>query len=196
MTQALPHGRHGLSRAVVVANQRKRMFAAVAELGYASTNVDRVASVAGLSRRTIYDFYPGGKPDVFLAALDDAAERLLGDVRAAVDRKGSRRTLARAGIRAVLNRAASDPTPVRLVVAEAMAADDQARAHREEFIGTLGELLVGDRSIRTTMWLGGVFELVQAHIRAGHHTELPGLLPDILASLRLASPATVTAGSR
>lgn len=196
----LPLGRHGLSREFVASNQRDRLLAAVAtvchEVGYARLSTERIARAAGVSRFSLYEHYPQGKPDVFLAALCGVTERLLEEVFAAVNPVRAGRAQARAGIKAVFDFAASEPAAVGLVAVEALAADDQARAYRQEFVSSLGELLAGDRSIRTTVWSGGVFEIVQSHVRAGLHAELPGVLPEVVAALRLAPAATAKAGSR
>ncbi|POX42382.1 TetR/AcrR family transcriptional regulator [Streptomyces sp. Ru73] len=77
----LPRGRHGLSRAEVVASQRMRMLTATAEamrdLGYARTSVAEVIRRAGVSRETFYQQFRS-KEDCFVQALDAATEQLAG----------------------------------------------------------------------------------------------------------------------
>ena len=57
----LPRGRHGFTRAEVVASQRARMLdamaRAVAEHGYANTSVRDVITLAGVSRETFYEHF-------------------------------------------------------------------------------------------------------------------------------------------
>ena len=57
----LPRGRHGLSRAFVINNQRERIFASLAAVcaakGYAEVTVQDITQHAGVSRRTFYDLF-------------------------------------------------------------------------------------------------------------------------------------------
>ncbi|MFI8977362.1 TetR/AcrR family transcriptional regulator [Nocardia asteroides] len=104
--QPLPRHRHDLSRDDVRAAQTARIVAAAVELfaaqGYASTTVMEIAKRAGVSRKTIYDFYDS-KEDIFLdtyhavevlvaeaglaeAARDSAADPQLDQLAGAVER--------------------------------------------------------------------------------------------------------------
>jgi AcrR family transcriptional regulator len=78
--QQLPRGRHGLSREQVLASQRGRLLAAVAEavaeLGFARVSVAEVIARAGVSRETFYQQF-ADKDDCFLSALDASADGLL-----------------------------------------------------------------------------------------------------------------------
>src|SRR5256714_4119523 len=80
VVQQLPRGRHRLSREQVLASQRGRMLAAmaeaVAEKGYVGTAVADVIERAGVSRETFYEQF-SDKEDCFLAAYDTGVEALL-----------------------------------------------------------------------------------------------------------------------
>jgi AcrR family transcriptional regulator len=75
----LPRGRHGLSREEVLASQRGRILAAIAEAvaekGFARTTVADVIARAGVSRETFYEQF-SDKEECFLAALDTGANGL------------------------------------------------------------------------------------------------------------------------
>src|SRR6195256_1200113 len=79
VVQQLPRGRHRLSRDQVLASQRGRMLAAmaeaVAEKGYVGTAVADVIERAGVSRETFYEHF-SSKEDCFLAAYDTGVEAL------------------------------------------------------------------------------------------------------------------------
>ena len=69
----LPRGPHRLAREEVLASQRGRMLAAIAEAvaekGYAATTVADVVGRAGVSRKTFYEHF-ADKEECFLAAWD------------------------------------------------------------------------------------------------------------------------------
>lgn len=77
--KSLPRGRHGLSRAFVNRHQRKRLFEAIAKVldehGYDRATVSSVSARAGVSKSDFYRQF-SSKDDCFLAAYDDAVERL------------------------------------------------------------------------------------------------------------------------
>src|SRR5919201_6795907 len=83
----LPRGRHRLSREEVIASQRGRMLAAMAEVvaqkGYARTTVADVLSRARVSRETFYEQF-SDKEDCFLAAYDFSVEAMLEAITDAV----------------------------------------------------------------------------------------------------------------
>lgn len=75
----LPHGRHGIPKEEVMANQRERMLAAAAaifaEEGYTALVVGAVTARAGVSRSTFYKLFDD-KLDCVLAAQRRAVEAL------------------------------------------------------------------------------------------------------------------------
>src|ERR1700676_4290834 len=83
----LPRGRHGLPREQVLASQRGRCLAAIAEAvaehGFARATVADVIRRAGVSRETFYEQF-ADKEDCFLAALDAGANLLLAILAAGV----------------------------------------------------------------------------------------------------------------
>src|SRR3954468_6998447 len=84
----LPKGRHGLSRAFIVHNQRERLLDAIANVvaqkGYAATRVGDITQHAGVSRKTFYELF-SDKEDCFLAAYDAITALLMERMQRAVD---------------------------------------------------------------------------------------------------------------
>ena len=78
--------RSGLSRAEVIANQRRRIFdglaAALAYHGYEDTKVTDIVELAGVSRATFYEHFES-KEFCFAAAYEDGVERLAAAVEEA-----------------------------------------------------------------------------------------------------------------
>ncbi len=76
----LPRGRHRLTREEVLASQRGRLLAAVAEAvaekGFVSVSVADVIRRAGVSRETFYEQF-SDKEDCFLSALEAGADAML-----------------------------------------------------------------------------------------------------------------------
>lgn len=50
--------------------------ATFAGAGYANTGIDRIAARAGVSTRTIYNHFPGGKEELFATAIAESAGRV------------------------------------------------------------------------------------------------------------------------
>src|SRR4051794_27068145 len=78
-TQLLPQPTD--ARAAVAASQRDRLLRAMAdaaaEKGYANTVVADVVARAGVSRKTFYEQFPGGKAECFLASYDAGISGLI-----------------------------------------------------------------------------------------------------------------------
>jgi AcrR family transcriptional regulator len=63
----------------VASNQRARLYGAMIELtairGYEASTVSELCALAGVSKRTLYERFPGGKEQCFLATYDIVAHR-------------------------------------------------------------------------------------------------------------------------
>jgi AcrR family transcriptional regulator len=131
----LPPGRHGLSRDEVRASQRERMLAgmvgAVSQHGYVRTSVNDVISRAGVSRETFYEQF-GNKEECFLAAFDDAVEKLIRHMAVPAAASGSGGPLERfsAGLRVYLDVLAREQALARTFLIEVYAAGAAARRRR------------------------------------------------------------------
>jgi AcrR family transcriptional regulator len=146
--QQLPRGRHRLSREQVLASQRGRMLAAmaeaVAEKGYVGTAVADVIERAGVSRETFYVHF-SGKEDCFLTAYDTGVEALLevmGDA-AAGSRAGPEKRLDRV-LKAYFDALAAEPAFAHTFLIEVYAVGPRALERRVElqrrFVETVAEI--------------------------------------------------------
>src|SRR5689334_1371778 len=116
--QRLPRGPHRLSREEVVASQRGRIVAAMAEAmaerGYAATTVGDVLRRARVSRETFYEQF-ASKEDCFMSAFEAAVEVILGDSAfAAPARAATPVERYDAALRAYLDALAAHPDLARL----------------------------------------------------------------------------------
>lgn len=172
----LPAGRHGIARETVVANQRVRLLAAVVDvygdLGYQAMSVEAIIACAGVSRRTFYDMYRS-REDVFLAAVDDAAERIV-----AVLRPWNRSARDASPLAALLAFAAEEPLTV-LLCAGAPDAGADGRARRDLLIKHLAHALCGAWTVVSEVVTTGLVELLAARILAGHVLTITDLAEDL-----------------
>jgi AcrR family transcriptional regulator len=180
--EPLPRGRHGLSRAEVVASQRGRIFRAMAETmaqkGYAATSVADVLRAAKVSRETFYEQFDS-KEDCFMSALEAAVDAVL---RAAFDAPPADGTpLERFdhGLRTYLDALAAQPALSRLFLIEVYAAGPAALERRSAVqqrfayaLGrTFGRRTAGDRFANEAL-VAATSSLVTARLAAG---DLKGL---------------------
>jgi AcrR family transcriptional regulator len=141
----LPRGRHGLSREVVLASQRRRLLEAMvevsAERGYPAVRIGDVVGRAGVARRTFYEHFES-KDMCFLAAYDYTAEQIIGPLSAAYNPVDD--VLARAGayVKAILDALAKRPAIARMLVTEVGAGGPAAISHRLRMHRRIAEAIV------------------------------------------------------
>jgi AcrR family transcriptional regulator len=100
----------------------------VAAEGYSGMGIDPVVHIAGLSRRTVYDLFPGGTAELILAAHQAAIDYSLARVLAAFDAQGDWASGFCAGIDAYARLLRSSHAWARLWVTESLGAPTEARA--------------------------------------------------------------------
>jgi AcrR family transcriptional regulator len=190
----LPRGRHGLPRAVVVENQRGRIFESLATVsaakGYADVTVKDIIDHAGVSRRTFYDLF-ADKEQCFLAAYHEIVERLF----VAVDRAyGAAEqpwpTRLAAALHALVENYASEPDLARLAMVDVLAAGPRALARRDATLRRFAVFFEDGRAgLPATMALqellsqavvGGLYEALYGYIIDGQAERLPELMPDLI----------------
>jgi AcrR family transcriptional regulator len=136
--------RSGLSRAEMIANQRRRIFAGLADAlayhGYEDTKITAVVELAGLSRATFYQHFQGKEP-CFDAAYEDGVERLAAAVASAAEGETEWEARLAAGLRAGLDFLAADPPLAHLLLVEALAAARPARLEHERSLARLAVAL-------------------------------------------------------
>jgi AcrR family transcriptional regulator len=201
--------RSGLSRAEVIANQRRRIFeglaAALAYHGYEDTKITDVVELAGLSRATFYEHFRG-KEACFAAAYDDGVERLAVAVEEAVAGELRWTMQLSAALRAGLDFLAADPPLAHLLLVESLAAARPARLEHERSLVRLAEALrppaelpggevVPEETLR--LLAGGLASHLSGRVLAGEAEYLAAdhdLLHQYLLAPSLAADARVAAG--
>ena len=196
----LPRGPHSLTRDEVLASQRGRMIAAMAETvaakGYAATTVADVVARAGVSRKTFYEHF-ADREECFLAAYDAAVDALFGAVaeRVAAGEPAGDDWRARvcAGVRAYLEALASEPAFARTFLVEVRVAGPRAQARRAQVHDRFVEFLRSQSTLarQDHPWLpavpdtvyaaivGGMDEVVSAWVADGRTADLAQLEPDL-----------------
>lgn len=197
---ALPRGRHGLTREQVITSQRVRLLVGmaetVAEKGYARTSVADVLKRVHVSRETFYEHF-ADKQACFLAAFDKGAELLLVSVQEVLgscDLPPMERVDE--ALAAYLARLASEPALARTFLLEVYAAGPTATARRfemqNEFTDMLNAVLLGDDRWRSLpdprftcqVLVGGIGAMVTGRVAAGEHGSLPDLREPIMTMVR------------
>lgn len=188
-----PRGRHGLPPEVVSRSQRDRLLAAtmriVAAKGYAPTTVTDLTREAGISRTTFYELF-ADKETCFLAAYDDAVDRLVRRISAAYEAEERWPDRTRAGLAALLEALAADPAQARLALVDVAAAGPAAQRRFRAAVQRLTPLFDEGRDFApdgralpanvSRMAAGAVVGLVADELVAGRSDELRSLLSDLL----------------
>ena len=191
----LPPGRHGLPRDFVVHNQRERLIAglaeAVAEKGYGGTTIADITRHAAVSRRTFYEHFDG-KDECFVAAYDTVMAELRDRVSAAFEGADDWPHAVKAGIGAMLEFLAAEPSLARLCMVEALVAGpvvvERYDAAIQSFVpyfqsgreGRPPEVLARLSPTTEEALVGGMVSLISRRIIAGKAEELEELLPDLV----------------
>ncbi len=197
----LPRHRHNLTRSQVETAQRARIIVATAEvvneLGYAAASSKAIIERAGVSSKTFYALF-GDKESAFFATFSLLDGIVVGVIHDAPHPEDPRRQADEA-IRGFLEQIAAIPLFTRLRVVEGPAAGHRAlerqRAINREFARSIHRLMTAaaevDPTIRVPgeevllMFVGGVGELVLAHILEHGTASLPDLSPTVYEMLEL-----------
>lgn len=188
----LPRGRHGLSPEHVAQDQRARLIAAIAEsLDEHSCDRTTVALVGGRARVSKSDFYRhfASKDECFIAAYDDAAERLREEVRQACREHREWPPRVCAGIAAALSWLAREPARANLLLVEGLRAGphvyDRYLLTVDSFAlllrggapkqGDAGERPAGSEEVV----VGAIASLLGRRVLAGETERLPEMLPEV-----------------
>jgi AcrR family transcriptional regulator len=188
----LPRGRHGLPREFIAQNQRERLLAAIAEAlderGYDGTTVSLISSTAQVSKSDFYRHF-ASKDECFLAAYDDAVERLRDDVVTAC---GGQRQWADgvcAGLAAALERLAADPARANLLLVEGLRAGPEVygrfQGAVESFVPYLrngapaGTSAVQVADAADEAVVGGIASMLGRRVLAGEADGLDRFFPEL-----------------
>ena len=150
---ALPRGRHRLTREQVAASQRDRMIRgladAMAEKGYIGTPVADIIHRAGVSRETFYQQFDS-KLDCFLAAFDATEAQLLAVMADVVEKTAHLPPSERYEqvLGTYLDLVLAEPALARLVIVEVYAAGPVAMRRREALQRRVAELFFDQLDVR------------------------------------------------
>jgi AcrR family transcriptional regulator len=191
--QALPRGRHGLPRELVVENQRARlvsgMIERVAELGYGKATIADVIAVAKVSRKTFYESF-ANKEACYRAAYEASFEFLRERVAAGAEAEAWPDSV-RGGLAALLESFAAHPQLAIFFLVSPASVGDEIAARHHLAIRELVELLLtklpppktqdgAAEGIRAEALAGGLSRLAAMKVTSGEAEELPALLPDLI----------------
>ncbi len=190
--ERLPRGRHGLPREFVAQNQRQRLLAALAECleekGYERTTVASIGKRAGVSKSDFYKHFET-KDACFLAAYDDAVERLRARLLAGCEEREDWAHGVLAALGALVEVFAAEPAQAQLVLVEGLRAGrgvyDRYQAALQSFVPYLREGAPapagGERPPEATdeAVVGGIASLLARRVLAGEAAAVPALLPEI-----------------
>jgi AcrR family transcriptional regulator len=147
---AVPTGRHGLPRDVVVTHQRERLLAATIELvakrGYRGTSIDHIVKSARVGYVAFYELFEG-KEDCFLAAFERIVEETSEAVEAAVAAETEWPDQICAALDTLLDLIAADPARARVGLVEVQAAGRKAYARYEEAVDRAAPKLRDGRAL-------------------------------------------------
>jgi AcrR family transcriptional regulator len=192
-------GPHSSAEQSVASNQRARLYGAMIELvaarGYAASTVAELCGLAGVSKRTLYERFPGGKQQCFLATYDIIVRRaethILGAGRCALEGIVGVGPLERlrALVEAFAHEVAAYPNAARLVLVEASGAGPVALAHTERTRRLVERVICSslragsDARAPSPLTVKRIVadgtRLVRARLLDGRTSELAGELPDL-----------------
>jgi AcrR family transcriptional regulator len=191
----LPRGRHGLSPEFVAQNQRERLISgliqALYEVGYQKTTVSLIGQRAAVSKSDFYKHFES-KDDCFIAAYDEAIDRIRSCVVAACERSGNEEWARRvqAALEALLGLLSAEPALASIALVEGLRAGrdvyDRYQAAVESFVEYLraGAPLTpagGETPAATDeAVVGGIASMLGRRVVAGDATKLNELFPEIL----------------
>lgn len=188
---ALPRGRHGLTREAVERSQRERLLDAAARVtaarGYEATTVAGIIAEAGVGRETFYELFEDRRACV-LAAHRELLDDLVQHVEAAYEVPGEWVERCRATLRALLEWFAADPPLGRFLLIEPATVGPEFhaifQAGFDRFVEMIDEGLDEDLPDpqplpATSLAVGAAISRVYGEVAAGRTARLPTMLPQL-----------------
>jgi AcrR family transcriptional regulator len=178
--------------------QRTRLldatFAVVSEDGYKQMTVRRVSGRAGVSNKTFYDLFEN-REDCFLAAFDEAVERLAAVVVPAYKGEKEWAERVRAGLGALLGFLDHEPALRSLVFIEALGAGPRVLARRARVLEDLASVIDEGRAgvkagrelppLTAESIVGAAFSVIHARLLEHQPGSLTALLNPLMATIVL-----------
>ena len=143
--RGLPRGDQNVSRSFVVHSQRERILDAVANLtaaeGYASLKVEAIAEQAAVSLKAFYEHF-ADKEDAFLVAYEIGHGKGLAFVERAYTAESDWRLSVRAGIAALFEFLASEPSFAHIALIDALIATARTAERSNVGVQAFARMLV------------------------------------------------------
>jgi AcrR family transcriptional regulator len=195
--RGLPRGEGNVSRSFVVHNQRERILDALANLsaakGYGATTIPEIVHEAAVSVQAFYEHF-SGKDDAFLVAYEIGHRKSLAIVERAYESQPNWADAVRAGIRALLEFLASEPSYAHLALIDALTANAKAAAMAHEGMRAYSGMLAPDldtppdgvlqKHVAVEATACALLELCFVHVAQQQARELPRLA-DVASELAL-----------
>jgi AcrR family transcriptional regulator len=186
--RGLPRGEHNLPPGFVAHNQRERIFDAIADLtaahGYPALSLEEIAARAAISLQTFYTHF-ASKEEAFLATYEVGHAKAIAIVNQALVREPSWIGAVRAGVRALLELLASEPSYAHLACVDVMVAYPRLATRADEANDSYARLLdlrigegapsPGTAPVVGEAIVGGVYELLHDYVLRGRVRRLPEL---------------------
>jgi len=183
--RGLPRGDQNVSRSFVVHSQRERILDAVANLtaaeGYAALNVEGIAEQAAVSLKAFYEHF-AGKEDAFLVAYEVGHGKGLAFVERAYTTETDWRLGVRAGIAALFEFLATEPSFAHIALIDAVIATARTSERSNVGVQAFARMLVPGTeeapgqspaaAVTIEAIAGGVFELCLHYALQGRIHEL------------------------
>ncbi|MFI5038067.1 MAG: TetR/AcrR family transcriptional regulator, partial [Solirubrobacterales bacterium] len=186
--RGLPRGDQNISRSFVVHSQRERILDAVANLtaaeGYAALNVEGIAEQAAVSLKAFYEHF-AGKEDAFLVAYEIGHGKGLAFAERAYTAESDWRLGVRAGIAALFEFLATEPSFAHIALIDALIATARTAERSNVGVQAFARMLVPRTeeapgqspaaAVTIEAIAGGVFELCLHYALQGRIRQLPEL---------------------
>jgi AcrR family transcriptional regulator len=177
--------------------QRARVLSALCEVaterGAGATTVAHIVARAGVSRRTFYELF-SDRDDCFVAAFDQAVERVAARVVSAYEGPGRWHERIRAALVAGLEFFDEEPELGALCVVHALGAGPQALEHRAAIVNVLVDAVdEGGQASRSPApgrltaegVVGSVLAILHKRLSEGSRESLSGLAGPLMAMIVL-----------
>jgi AcrR family transcriptional regulator len=182
--------KRGISRSFLVHSRRERILDAVANLtaecGYDALTVERIAQEAGVSSAAFHEQF-AGREDAFLVAYELGHAKGMAIVERAFVAETSWRAAVRAGISALFDFLAAEPSFAHLALVDASIATRRSAERSRRGVGAYAQMLLPGLGQAKNGWTppavtieaitGGLFELCAGYAQRGRIAELPEIAP-------------------
>jgi AcrR family transcriptional regulator len=179
-----------VSRSFLIHSRRERILDAVANLtaesGYTAVTVERIAREAGVSAAAFHEHF-AGREDAFLVAYELGHSKAIAIVERAFVAEISWRAGVRAGISALFDFLAAEPSFAHLALVEAIIATRRSAERSRRGVSAYAQMLLpglqqahtgsGQPAVTIEAITGGIFELCASYAQRGRIAELSELVP-------------------